>query len=170
MAVVYEILNGPSKLMGEFGELVASSYLKKLGFIVRKPHSILDLLYRVNVPRSYEVGFLRRYSKTMDFFAVLPRSDPLVLDREAICEVFRATGLHRFGERGESRGYVVEVKTGADRCTSRPSRKQIRMFRVADRLGFGVIVADVSLKENYVAEIVFRNEAGEELFECGTAR
>lgn len=165
MAFQFDILNECTKLKGEIGELVVSSHLKKKGFIVRKPRSILALLERVGVPFSYEVEFLQNHYKTMDFFAVYPRDDELVLDRSAICEVFNGTGLNRYMTESKSKGFIVEVKTGFNGCKSRPSKKQKQMFRLGRKLEFGVIIAEVDLKENYVAEIVLKDEIGNEYTE-----
>jgi hypothetical protein len=164
MPVTYDILDECTKVRGEIGEIIASGYLKKLGFIVRKPRLIFNLLNRAGAPLGYEAKFLIRYQKTMDFFAVYPRDDPLVLEREAICEVFNSTGLNKYLVQSKSKGFVVEVKTGVNRCKSRPSRKQKRMFRLGRKLGFGVIIAHVTLKENYRVEIMLKNEEGEEWF------
>jgi hypothetical protein len=99
------------------------------------------------------------------FFAVYPRDDELILDRAAFCEVFNGTGLNRYMTETKSKGFVVEVKTGFKGCKSRPSKKQEQMFRLGRKLEFGVIIAEVGLKENYVAEIVLKNEIGNEFNE-----
>ncbi len=68
----YNILSEDKKIKGLIGEIIAAKCLKKKGFIVYRPSRILRFLEEVNAPDNYEVQFLRRYQKTMDFFAVLP--------------------------------------------------------------------------------------------------
>ncbi|MFQ5815492.1 MAG: hypothetical protein ACE5G7_03235 [Candidatus Hydrothermarchaeaceae archaeon] len=152
MAVTYDILKGNSQVKGRIGEVIASHHLREMGLIVDRPSRILSLLKRAGVPDNYEVQFLRRYKKTMDYFAVLPRDDPLVLRRQAICEVFAKGGLDKYTSQGEGKGYVVEVKT-SQKGNSRASKRQERMFHTAGKLGFGGILAKVTFKENYTVEI-----------------
>jgi hypothetical protein len=120
----------------------------------------LRLLERAGVAQGYEFDFVSRFYKTMDFLAVYPREDSLVIDREAICEVFRSGGLKKYTHTSKSLGFVVEVKTGLNGCNSRPSKKQKNMFRIGRKLGFGIIIAEVALRENYIAEITFKDEDG----------
>ncbi len=163
MAIFFDILRECTKVKGEIGELVVSRCLKKMGFIVRKPRPVLRLLERAGVERGYEFEFLKHHQKTMDFFAVYPRDDPLVLEKEAICEVFKGAGLNRYMAGPRSEAWVVEVKTGFNGVRSRPSTRQKQMFHLARKMGFGVIIGNVALKENYVATVSFEDEKGNEL-------
>mgnify|MGYP004211014849 CR=1 FL=1 len=94
MAATYNILTGNSQVKGRIGEVIASHYLRKQGFIVNRPSRILKLLGRAGVPNNYEVQFLRHYKKTMDYFAVYPRDDPLLIRREAV--LFPSSAQYRF--------------------------------------------------------------------------
>lgn len=151
-------IQGSPVLAGRIGEEVACYYLRSIGFIVARPWRVLGVLEKAGVPENYEISFLRRYQKTMDYFAVQPRADPLLQNREAVCEVFRVGGLNRFISQGErSTGYVVEVKTGLREAVKpRASRRQRRMFREAERLGFGVLLVEVGLQRNLTAEVRVR--------------
>lgn len=150
------IIGNPA-LAGRIGETVASYHLRSHGFIVARPWKVLGVLEKAGVPANYEVEFLRRYQKTMDYFAIKPRDDPLLQSREAVCEVFRVGGLNRYMPvpNEPSRGYVVEVKTGMKNGNKRSgaSKRQQRMFREAERLGFGVMLIGVALRRNLTAEV-----------------
>jgi hypothetical protein len=162
MAVAYNILTGNSQVKGRIGEVIAAYYLRKQGFIVDRPSRILKLLGRAGVPNNYEVRFLRRYKKTMDYFAVYPRDDPLLVRKEAICEVFAKGGLERYTAKPRSYGYVVEVKTNHNGKHPSVSKRQKRMFRIARKLRFKVILIIVTFRENYTAEIILLDAEGNE--------
>jgi hypothetical protein len=157
---IYNILTENSQVKGRIGEVIASHYLRKQGFIVNRPSRILRQLGRAGVPNNYEVQFLRRYRKTMDYFAVYPRDDPLLIRREAVCEVFAQGGLDRYSTPLKSKGYVVEVKTNHNAKHPSVSKRQKRMFSHARKLGFKVILIIVTFRENYTAEITLLEEEG----------
>ena len=150
------IIGNPA-LAGRIGEEVACCHLRSLGFIVARPWKVLGVLEKAGVPENYEVEFLRRYQKTMDYFTVKPRNDPLLQGREAVCEVFQGGGLNRYMPASDDacRGYVTEVKTGSrgGNVKCRTSRKQRRMFREAEKMGFGVMLVEVVLRKNLIAEV-----------------
>ena len=159
MAATYNILTGNSQVKGRIGEVIASHYLRKQGFIVNRPSRILKLLGRAGVPNNYEVQFLRHHKKTMDYFAVYPRDDPLLIRKAAVCEVFAKGGLDKYSKHPRSNGYVVEVKTNLNRRL-RVSECQARMFRFARKIGFGVILGLVIFRKSYTAEITLLDEKG----------
>jgi len=150
-------IQGSPVLAGRIGEEVASYHLRSLGFIVARPWKVLGVVEKAGLPENYEIRFLRRYQKTMDYFAVRPREDPLLQRREAVCEVFRGGGLDRYISSlpEPSRGYVVEVKTGVKNWKNKPraSKRQQRMFREAEKLGFGAMLIGVVLMEGLTAEV-----------------
>jgi hypothetical protein len=153
---------GSPALAGRIGEEVASYHLRSLGFIVARPWRVLRVLERAGVPDNYEVEFLRRYQQTMDYFAIKPRDDPLLQPREAMCEIFRGGGLDRYmsvhASSEASRGYVTEVKTwvtGGNQG-SRASKRQQRMFREAEKLGFGAMLVLVALRSGLTAQVEVR--------------
>jgi|TARA_B100000315_G_scaffold258182_1_gene309429 hypothetical protein len=153
MATEYNILTGNSQVKGKIGEILAAHYLSEQGFIINKPYRVLKILENAKVPNNYEVQFLNQYQKTMDYFAVYPRVDPLLIRREAICETFTQGGLNKYTSANSSKGYVVEVKT----CVNKKhgiTKRQLKMFHLAEKLGFGGMLIFVKLKENYSTEIV----------------
>jgi hypothetical protein len=156
VSVEYNILDESTHVKGEIGEVIAANYLRKIGFIVKRPWRIISLLERVGVPNNYEVQFLRRYKKTMDFFAVYPCSDSLLIPREAVCDVFAKGGLNRYNSKLKSVGYVVEVKTNLNGSPHHASKKQAGMFRLARKLGFGVLLVHVTLNEDFTAGITLK--------------
>ncbi len=166
-SVKYNILEESTKVKGEIGEVIAANYLRKSGFIVHRPWRILSLLERIGVPNNYEVRFLKRYRKTMDFFAVFPGTDEYLIPREAICEVFANGGLDKYdGSRLKSQGFVVEVKTNLNGNSHLASKKQRRMFQIAEKLGFEFLLMQVNLQKDFIAEIIVKNEklrAGERI-------
>ncbi len=153
------IIGNPA-LAGRIGEEVASYHLRSLGFIVARPWKVLGVLEKAGVPDNYEVEFLRRYQKTMDYFAVKPRNDPLLQAREAMCEVFRGGGLDRYmpASGDPCRGYVTEVKTGVKNGgrNKGASKRQRRMFREAEKLGFGAMLVSVVLDRDLTAQVEIR--------------
>jgi hypothetical protein len=155
----YNLLEESTKVKGEIGEIIAANYLRKSGFIVHRPWRILSLLERVGVPNNYEVRFLKRYRKTMDFFAVFPCPDEYLIPREAICEVFANGGLDKYdGVCSKSQGFVVEVKTHLNGSSHLASKKQKLMFQTAKKLGFEFLLMQVNLQNDFSAEITVKNE------------
>jgi hypothetical protein len=156
--VKYNIIEENTKVKGEIGEVIAASYLRKSGFIVHRPWRILGLLERVGVPNNYEVRFLKRYRKTMDFFAIFPGPDDYLIPRQVICDVFSKGGLDKYdGTQSKSQGFVVEVKSNLNGNSNFASKKQKLMFQTAKKLGFEFLLMQVNLQNDFTAEITVKN-------------
>lgn len=100
--------------------------------------------------------FLRRYRKTMDYFAVYPNDEPLTVPKQAVCEIFANGGLDKYDAQTKSRGFIVEVKTKNNGNEARVLKRQIKMFRLAKEIGFKVLLIGVILKKNYRVEITVK--------------
>lgn len=148
--MMYNLL-ASNKLKSEIGELLVAHVLRRKGFIIYRPAKLLTKIEKLRLPRSYEVEFLEKYGKTMDFFAIFPERaamDP----REVICQLFSGGGLNRYLEKPPHQGFVVEVKSGSAGLSSR----QRRMLKQAQRLGFKALIARVIFAGNYWADVSFR--------------
>jgi hypothetical protein len=92
--MLYSILESKS-LRGEVGELLVAQVLRKKGFYLYRPAKLLAKIKSLELPETYEVEFLRKHSKTMDFFAIFPR-DHCIDSREVVCQLFSGYGLKKY--------------------------------------------------------------------------
>lgn len=141
-------------LKGMVGEKIVEHHLKQMGFMVFRPPRLLGILNRLGCPGNFEVEFLKKYRKTMDFFAILPEEIPFLDRRQVVLSLFASGGLEKF--MGQSRlgsGYVVEVKSSRNGKNSL-SRRQKKMFDNAKEAGFNVIQPKVVLKDDFNVQVI----------------
>ena len=148
--MMYSLL-ASNRLKGEIGEILVAHLLRRKGFLVYRPEKLLAKIRCLRLPESYEVEFLEKHRKTMDFFAIYPEQYGMD-SREEVFQLFSGCGLIRYFERPHHQGFVVEVKSGSADL----SPKQKGMIRQAQRLGFKGLIAHVCYSENYWVDVSFR--------------
>ncbi len=108
-----------SHLRAELAEKIAKEVaIKKLNMIVERPQQIINkLVEEVRSPEiltTPEFRFLKKYQKTMDFFAIWPRKHPNLpfFDSDEIIRYFfTRSGLLKYTKEFQFLGYALEVKS-----------------------------------------------------------
>ncbi len=108
-----------TSIRAEMAEMLAKFIAtEKLNMLVVRPHEIIQFLSQNNrhapLLNSPEFLFLKKYQKTMDFFAIWPKTNPNLVGArptDLIEYYFTNSGLLKYTNPPTLRGYALEVKS-----------------------------------------------------------
>lgn len=154
-------------LRGLIGEEIAAYLLrKKLNLCVVRPPQLISSLEAVNL-KSAHYQFLVKHQKTMDFIGIWPSVVDFTGERfrTAALDLFTNNSLIKslIAEKNHiMKGYVIEVKSSAHDVHSRPqiSLRQMKMVKLAKKVGFETILAQVTFLPSYETRVRFFNGNG----------
>ncbi|MHA2272468.1 MAG: hypothetical protein ACXACI_11440 [Candidatus Hodarchaeales archaeon] len=155
-------------LRGLIGEEIAAYLLrKKLNLCVVRPSRLISSLEVVNLKTAH-YEFLVKHQKTMDFIGIWPSVVDFTGERfrTAALDLFTSNSLIKslIAEKNYTmKGYVIEVKSTAHDIHSRPqiSLRQMKMVKLAKKVGFETILVQVTFLPNYETRVRFFNGNGD---------